>query len=291
MDLALPGALVVRAVSENERRELVAAEAGRGVTGPHGLLEAASGLDEQLVARLVAETVVDRLEAVEVDEEHRGAGVTGAAAAESLADPLGEQGAVGQVGERVVLGVVLQLGLQPDPFGHVPAVEDQPALVAVDGGLDVEPVSGAGSEPALDPGGGFLAGRRGQKPPYFVDHAPQVLGMDDRGELGADEIVGLPPVDTGGGRADVPEYAGGGGDHDDVTGPLDQGAEVVLLLRQLLGERDVVDEHDALPYDQGEHHHAAGEDHDAVDPAALDDVVEDAEGADGRGEIRRQRGQ
>src|SRR5690606_13575894 len=126
------------------------AESRRGVAGPDGVLEAAARLDEQLVARLVADGVVDLLEAVEVDEEDGGAGVARAAAAERLADPGGEQGPVGQVGERVVLGVVLQLGLEPDPFGDVPAVEEEAALVAVDGGLDVEPVAGAGTEAALD---------------------------------------------------------------------------------------------------------------------------------------------
>lgn len=48
---------------------------------PDGFVEAAGGLDEELVARLVAEAVVDRLETVEVDEEHGGTGVAGATAA------------------------------------------------------------------------------------------------------------------------------------------------------------------------------------------------------------------
>ena len=39
----------------DQRGELVAAEPGRGVPGPHRLLEPAGGLDEQLVARLVAD--------------------------------------------------------------------------------------------------------------------------------------------------------------------------------------------------------------------------------------------
>lgn len=291
VDLTFPGGLVPGAVAQDDRREFVAAEPGRGVTGPDGLVEAAGGLDEEFVAGLVAEAVVDRLEAVEVDEEHGGAGVAGAAAAEGLADPLGEQGAVGQVGERVVLGVVLQLRLEPDPFGHVAAVEDQAALMAVDRGFDIEPVARTGPEAALDPGGGLLARRGGEEAAHLVDHPPQVLGVDDRGELGADQVVGLAPVHPGGGGADVAQHPGGGGDHDDVAGALHQGAEVVLLLSQFLGEGDVVDEHDALPDDQGEHHRAAGEDHHAVHPAALDGAVEDAEGADGGGEIGRQRGQ
>lgn len=163
--------------------------------------------------------------------------------------------------------------------------------MTVDGGLDVQPFAAAGAEAALDAGGGFLTRRGGEELPHFVDHPAEVVGMDDRGELGADEVVRLAPVDTGGGGADVAEYAGRGGDHDDVAGALHQGAEVVLLLGQFLGEGDVVDEHDALPHDQREHHRAPGEDHDTVHPAALDDVVENAQRADGCGQIRRERGQ
>ena len=100
--------------------------------GADGVLESAGGLHQQFVAGLVADGVVDRLEAVEVDEEHGRAAVAAAAAGQGLPDPLGEQRAVGQVGERVVRGVVLQLRLQPHPFGDVPAVEDQAAVVAVD---------------------------------------------------------------------------------------------------------------------------------------------------------------
>ncbi|GFN07389.1 hypothetical protein Smic_59450 [Streptomyces microflavus] len=291
MDLVLAGALVAGAVAHDERGELVTAEPRRGVPGPDGLLEAAGGLDEQLVARLVADGVVDRLEAVEVDEEHGGARVAGPAAGERLADPGGEQGPVGQVGERVVLGVVLQLGLEPDAFGDVPAVEEEPALVPVDGGLGVEPVAGAGAEAALDAGGGLLVGRGREEASHLVDDPAEIVGVDDRGELGAYEVLRVAPVDPGGGGADVAQGAAGGGDHDDIAGALHQGAEVVLLLRQFLGEGDVVEEHDALADDQGEDDRTAGEDDHPVHPAALDHVVQDAERADGRGEIRGERGQ
>ncbi len=64
-------------------------------------------MDEEFVTGLVADGVVDRLEAVQVDEEDGGASVAAAAAGQGLADAAGEQGAVGQVGERVVLGAVL----------------------------------------------------------------------------------------------------------------------------------------------------------------------------------------
>ena len=116
--------------------------------------------------------------------------------------------------------------------------------------------------------------------------AAEVLGVDERGQLGADELLRVAAVHTGGGRADVAEDAVGRGDHDDVAGALHQGAEVVLLLRQFLGEGDVVEQHDALAHDQGEHDGAAGEEHHPVDAAAVEDVVEDAERADGGREIR-----
>ncbi|WP_425357108.1 hypothetical protein [Streptomyces inhibens] len=66
---------------------------------------------------------------------------------------------------------------------------------------------------------------------------------------------------------------------------------MVLLLRQLLGEGDVVEQHDALADDQRENDRAAGEEHHAVDPPPVENVGEDAERADGGGEIRRQRGE
>ena len=124
-----------------------------------------------------------------------------------------------------------------------------------------------------------------------MHHPAEVLGVDERGELGADQLLGVPPVDPGRGGADVAQHAGGGGDHDDVAGSLHQGAEVVLLLGQFLGERDVVQQHDALADHQGEHDRAAGEEHHPVDAAAVEHVVEDAQRADGGRQVRRERGQ
>ena len=52
--------------------ELVAAESGHGVARPHAAAESSGHRCEQPVAGRVAEAVVDGLEVVEVDEEHRG---------------------------------------------------------------------------------------------------------------------------------------------------------------------------------------------------------------------------
>src|SRR5690606_18512651 len=177
----LPGVPVPDAVPGDQGSELVAAQPGGGVALADRVLESAGGLDEQLVPGLVPDGVVDALEAVEVDEEHGrapegGPAVGGAAAGQRLLDAPGEQGAVGQVGEGVVLRVVLELGLEPYSLGHVAAVEDEAAVVPVDGRLDVQPASpAAGPEAALDAGRGFLDRVRGKEAAHLVHHAAQVF--------------------------------------------------------------------------------------------------------------------
>ena len=61
------------------------------------------------------ERVVDALEVVEVDEHHRD--LTHAAGLERLAHALGEQRAVGEPGQRIVVGLVLELVLQVAQLG------------------------------------------------------------------------------------------------------------------------------------------------------------------------------
>ncbi len=69
------GGLLLAAQVLAEHHELVAADAGDGVLATHGRGQAAAHRHQQLVAGLVAEAVVDQLEAVEVDEEHGDVGV------------------------------------------------------------------------------------------------------------------------------------------------------------------------------------------------------------------------
>ena len=57
---------------------------------------------------MVAEGIVDRLEAVEVDEEHRHLPIGAARQFEGVADALLQQVAVGEAGQGVVQGEVAQ---------------------------------------------------------------------------------------------------------------------------------------------------------------------------------------
>ena len=93
--------IVVQPVQED--RELVAAQPGQRVALPQAGLETPRRGDQQLVADHVAETVVDDLEAVEIEVEDGEAVVNAAAPAlvEPPAEPLDEHGAIGQAGQRV----------------------------------------------------------------------------------------------------------------------------------------------------------------------------------------------
>jgi hypothetical protein len=64
---------------------------------------------QQLVAGMVAERVVDVLEAVQVDQDDR-SGRSSLVALDGMLRPLAEPLAVGQPGQRVVQGLVLVLG-------------------------------------------------------------------------------------------------------------------------------------------------------------------------------------
>ena len=78
--------------------ELVAAHARDGVARAQRRVEPQRDGLQQLVAGLVAERVVDDLEAVEVEEQHGGAGPRAAAARapQRLLEPVEEQRAVRQ---------------------------------------------------------------------------------------------------------------------------------------------------------------------------------------------------
>ena len=106
-----------------EDGELVTPEPGDGVVRTHAAAQPLGDGDEQPVARLVAEAVVDVLEVVEVDEHHREQrAALGAAVERGAVDPPAQERAVGQAGERVVIGLVLERLLALAQVPHQPQV-------------------------------------------------------------------------------------------------------------------------------------------------------------------------
>jgi hypothetical protein len=99
-----------------EHAELVAAESGDGVLGAHRMGECLRDVAQEVVAGAVAEAIVERLEAVEVDHDERERTLH-TAVARDLMVGLGEQRpAVGDPGEGVGEGEVTQVvALALDP--------------------------------------------------------------------------------------------------------------------------------------------------------------------------------
>ncbi len=112
----------------DQHGELVAAEASRSVRPAKAPANPRGHLDKQRVARAVSERVVDALEVVDVEEDHRDARAAFGAACEREVDVLSEQRAVGEVGERVVVRLMrqlfLQLGEPRDRALHAAVLED-----------------------------------------------------------------------------------------------------------------------------------------------------------------------
>src|SRR5215213_1806953 len=134
-----------------EDRELVTAEAGDGVLRTHHGAQPLGHLAQHLVARAVAERVVDALEAIEVEEVDGGGGLA-VAPGQDVAQAVAEQRSVREAGQGVVEREPLQLRLHALAIGDVEkdAVEERvrPGLaVEHDGHLvadpDVTPVGGA----------------------------------------------------------------------------------------------------------------------------------------------------
>ncbi len=197
-----PGAAGV----DQQHHEFVAAEAEQVVSGAQALREPAADLDQHAVAEQVAEAVVDELEAVQVDEQHRCLAAAGVVQlALGMQEQLVQPQAVGQPGQRVVAGGVVQLvfdGLAPADvalragdaqlsvavgLGHAAAEHPQPvAIAAADAVFVVDPVRfpvqvrvdglvQAGQVVGMDPGKPGVAGLA-QGLPLQPDHVRPALG-------------------------------------------------------------------------------------------------------------------
>ena len=228
----------------DQQRELVAAEPGRGVGLPHHRGQPEARRHQQLVTDAVAHGVVGHLEVVQVHEQHAGRAAFALGPGQRVRRPVLKQQPVGQPGERVVEGPVLELGLELALLGDVSQREHQaghgtvpPQVAAAHLDLDAAlvppgdlPVLGVGGVPGMaaqagqPPQGAIPGGVRGQVP-----HV---------GALGSDVAE-----HAGRRRRGVPDQAVVGDDQDHIGGVLDQRAEVGLaaLADDLLVERDAFD--------------------------------------------------
>ena len=107
-------------VVPDHNRELVTAEAGGEVVGPHATLQAAGELDQERVAAVVPEGVVDVLEVVDIyDQQPLVPGAEPCSGLEGSRKTLRQHRAVGQPGPRIMGGTVGQrLMAVVDSGGH-----------------------------------------------------------------------------------------------------------------------------------------------------------------------------
>ena len=116
--------------------EFVAAETRHHVAISNAGTQALTDLDQQAVTHGVAKAVVDCLEAIEVDEQYRQAAIVATGQRHRLIEALMETEAVGQTGQRVVVGQMQDLPLGVLALGNVGKAADvvgDPALFVVQG--------------------------------------------------------------------------------------------------------------------------------------------------------------
>src|SRR2546423_2063870 len=139
-----------------KRRELVAAQPGKGIAGANDIGDALGDLPEQLVAGIVAHAVVDLLESVQVEEQHHQDLLRPDGPGQRLVEPVTEEGTVGQAGETVVERLPGQLVLEPHALADVPGGEhnatDSPVVAQVgDVRFEMTPLSEPVHDPEHDP--------------------------------------------------------------------------------------------------------------------------------------------
>ena len=96
-----------------EEQELVGRRARHGVAVAHEPGDPPADTEQQFVPAGMAQRVVHSLEPVEVEDPDDEAGLPPLRGGDGLAEPVSEQGAVGQAGQRVSVGELLdeRLGL------------------------------------------------------------------------------------------------------------------------------------------------------------------------------------
>jgi hypothetical protein len=158
--------------------ELVAAEARDDVVGAQHAAQPLGDGAQEPVARAMAERIVDDLEVVEVDEEHRH---LPAAAHQRAVEALQEELAVGQARQMIVVGLPRQLALGLLARGHVDAVADPRLGFAVAAGQGRVVPQGPPVAVAIAQ---LQLGVRGGEGP-----TREVLGEHQLGQWDADDVV------------------------------------------------------------------------------------------------------
>jgi hypothetical protein len=222
-------------------------------------------LDQHLVARRVAQAVVDPLEVVEVGDRHGVAPARFARQGVRVAQAVGEQGAVGEPGERIVERAVEELLLEALALADVAQRQHDARHLRIGqqvGGhrLHRQPAPAVGRDPQLaGPGHPGLERGMGEEDA----HPRRVVGMDDVAERLVRQGLEIVRQQALRRRRDVGDAAVLVDHGDQVRSVLHQRAEARLAAARggARLEPDVVEGGDPLAeqHQHGEQHRAAGE--------------------------------
>ena len=171
--------------------EFVAAKPGHGVFVPHAALQPLGDGLQQQVANAVAESVVDRLELIEVQKQQSNLGSFPLPLGDGTAQAVVEQGAIGQTGEGVVIGQLMDF-----PLGLVAGAQVDGNHQAV-GGAPAQGAGGYGREQDVD----FAAVRFAQQRRQVTDGFGAEEVFEGEGALGvaggAEDVLVGPAQDLG----------------------------------------------------------------------------------------------
>ena len=171
--------------------ELVAAEAGDGVAGPqHPRSRSATATSSSSPAAWPAPSLTALKSSRSTNSTATGV-ASPVGAGQGVLEPVGEQGAVGQAGQGVVEGVVLELRLELLLRGDVAGRDDDRPDVGIGQQVGVDALHVAvaavpvtqpqlGGRAGLVAGDGLGAGGEERQP---------VVGVDQVGQLRADQLV------------------------------------------------------------------------------------------------------
>ena len=204
----------MRLLAFEDHGELVAAQARQGAALVQAVFQALRHGADQQVADVVAEAVVDVLEVVQIDAQQRAAAAFTFGAGQRLLDALAQQQAVGQAGERVVVGEEVQLvlgALEAAEVGEHRHIMRQFAFVVAHG-ADVLPLrvylaALAAVPDFAAPDTLFMQGG----PHALVEGGILAAGLEHRG-LAAEHVFGAVAGDAREGGVDVHDHAASIGD-------------------------------------------------------------------------------
>ena len=219
-------------------QEFVAALAADRVAAAHAGADALGRLLEQPVPGAMAQGIVHRLEAVQVDMQHRQSLAVATGPADGLAEPVGEQGPVGQTGEEVMLGEEADAGFRSLVFGDVGKeghVAGHGASLVLDGD-DGQP---AGKQIAVLAPVGDLALPQtgaGQVAPHLGVEAAIVGAGAEHGRILTEDFRRAVAGQLQQGPVGPQDFVVGVADEDAFAAVVeDQGVELQLLSSQLPG--------------------------------------------------------